>query len=70
MREMHTGAAARQDVSGIVDYILDTLDAWNPGNGYGVLRAATPSFAAVALEGSLYIPTAFTSTFRRSTLCA
>jgi hypothetical protein len=69
VREMASGAAARHDISRVIDRVFDALEGWNPGGGYGVLRAATPGYRPVALDGSLYVPLAFTSTFRRQTTC-
>ncbi|MDR0717518.1 MAG: hypothetical protein LBF50_08890 [Azoarcus sp.] len=69
VREMTTGVAARHDASNLIDRVFDALEGWNPGDGYGVLKAATPGYRPVALDGSLYVPLAFTSTFRRHTTC-
>jgi len=62
----HHGA----DASVLCDAVLDALDGWNAGNGYGALRSATPGFAPATIDGCTYVPLAFTSRFRRTTQCA
>lgn len=70
VREMQTGAAAREDISPLIDIAFDALDGWPPGNGFGVLTSVTPGAAPSVYEGSLFVPLAFTSTFRRRRTCA
>lgn len=70
VRDIKAGAAPRADASVLCDAVLDALDGWNAGNGYGALRSATPGFAPATIDGCTYVPLAFTSRFRRTTQCA
>lgn len=69
VRDIGSGAPGRADISPLCDAVLDALDGWAPGHGYGALKSATPGLAATTLEGCTYVPLAFTTRFRRTTEC-
>lgn len=70
VRDIKAGAAARGEASPLCDAVLDTLDGWSPGGGYGTLKSATPGLGPLTVEGCSYVPFAFVSRFRRSKECS
>ena len=69
VRDIRAGAAPRADASPLCDAVLDALDGWAPGGGYGPLKSVTPGLRPATLDGCTYVPLAFTSRFRRTTQC-
>lgn len=70
VRDIKSGTAPRADASVLCDAVLDALDSWAPGGGYGPLKSVTPGLSPATIDGCTYIPLAFTSRFRRITQCA
>lgn len=69
VRDMREGAASRAEASPLCDAVLDLLDVWNPGQGYGPLNLMAPQIAALTRDGCSYIPFAFSCRFRRKKTC-
>ena len=67
--EILTGVAGRADISPLCDAVLEALDGWQPGGGYGRLKSITPGLRPATIDGCTYVPLAFTTRFRRTTEC-
>lgn len=70
LRDNLAGDVSRAEASPLCDAVLDALDGWRPGGGYGALASVTPQLRPATVEGCTFIPFAFVSRFRRSQSCA
>lgn len=65
VRGIKQGTAARSAASPLVDIVFDLFLGWQPAKGFKALVPATSPVKSSMYQGVIYVPLAWTASFRR-----